>query len=78
MEEHCELIEMQLEVLDTIANPLRIVEGNSGELLAFKEIEQGKYLVTVYKEFSGDGFIITSFLTRRINNLNRRKQIWPV
>lgn len=68
---------MRLDVLDTIANPLGIVEGNKGELLSFKEIETGKYLVAVYRELSGDGFIITAFMTRRINSLHRRKKLWP-
>jgi hypothetical protein len=75
---HNELTKMKLDVLDTIANPMSIVEGYKGELLAFKETESEKYLVTIYKELSEDGFVITSFLTRRINNLNRRKQVWPV
>ena len=77
IEEHCELAGMRLDVLNTIANPIRIVEGNSGELLAYQEIETGKYLVVVYRESADDGFIITSFLTRRIYSLNRRKQRWP-
>lgn len=77
-EEHCELAGMRLDILDTIANPLCIVEGQKGELLAFKEIETGKYLVAIYRELSEDGFIITGFMTRRMNTLNRRKQIWPV
>jgi hypothetical protein len=75
-EEHFELADMRSEVLDTIANPLRIVAGQQGELLAFREIEIGKYLVVIYREFSEDGFIITAFMTRRIQALNRRKQVW--
>lgn len=77
-EEHCELAGMRLDLLDTITNLLRIVEGQQGELLAFKESETGKYLVAVYRELPEDGFVITGFMTRRINTLNRRKQIWPV
>jgi hypothetical protein len=77
-EEHCELAGMRLEVLDTAANPLRVVAGHVGELLALKEIEAGKYLVAVYRELPESGFIITAFMTRRIHSLNRRKQIWPL
>jgi len=77
-EEHCEMTGMRLDVLDTIANPSEIVEGQRGELLAFKEIQTAKYLVAVYRELSEDGFIITSFMTRRVNALNRRKKLWPV
>lgn len=68
---------MRLEVLNTIANPLRIVEGHHGERLALREVETGKYLVAIYREWLEDGFVITSFLTKRVNTLNRRKQLWP-
>jgi hypothetical protein len=37
----------------------------------------GKLLVVVYREAGGDGFVITAFLTRRLSQLDRRKQIWP-
>jgi len=77
IEEHCELAGMRLEVLNTVANPLRIVTGHGGELLAFQEVESGKYLVVAYRELTQDGFIITAFLTRRIQTLNRRTMIWP-
>ena len=76
-EEHCELAGMRLEVLETIANPFRILEGGDGELLAVREIEKDKFLVVVYRELNNDGFIITAFLTRRIKSFNRRKQVWP-
>jgi len=76
-EEHCELAGMRLEVLENIANPLRILEGGDGELLSIREIEKDKFLVVVYRELNNDGFIITTFLTRRIKSFNRRKQAWP-
>lgn len=68
---------MRLEALETIANPGRILEGGDGELLAVRETEKGKFLVVVYRELIDDGFIITAFLTRRQQYLNRRKQSWP-
>ena len=76
-EEHCELAGMRGEILETIADPLRIVAGNRGELIAVREVEPGKFLAVPYREVGADGFIITAFLTRRINTLNRRQQIWP-
>jgi hypothetical protein len=76
-EEHAELAGYRYEVLETVAQPQRILEGGAGELLAIRQVEQGKYLVVVYRELDGDGFVITAFLTRRINSLNRRKQLWP-
>lgn len=76
-EEHEELVDFRLEVLETIANPVRIYAGGAGELLAAREIEAGKWLVAVYRELGDDGFVITAFLTRRITALERRKQLWP-
>ena len=76
-EEHCELAGLRLEVLDTIANPIRIVEGGDGERLAVGEMEPGKALVVVYRELDNDGFVITAFLTRRTQYLDRRPQLWP-
>lgn len=40
-EEHCELAGMRLEVLETIAKPVRIYEGDGGEHLATKEVDIG-------------------------------------
>ncbi len=72
IEEHCELAGMRLEVMDTIANPLRILAGGAEELLALRETSSGKYLVVVYREFEKDGFIITAFLTSKIQFLIRK------
>jgi hypothetical protein len=76
-EEHTELVGMRLNVLETVANPERILQGKYSALLAVSEMTAGKYLVVVYNEQEDDGFIITAFLTRRTNSLNRRKQVWP-
>jgi len=76
-EEHCELAGMRLEVLDTVANPSKILAGGAEELLALREVAPSKYLIVVYREFEKDGFIITAFLTTRTQSLNRRRQLWP-
>lgn len=76
-EQHCEMAGWKSEVLETIAFPERILSGNDGECLALHEVETGKWLVVVYREQDGDGFVITAFLTRRIRSLDRRKQLWP-
>ena len=60
-EEHCELAGLRLEVLETVANPSRVLAGGKGELLAVREISSAKYLVVVYRELENDGFIITEF-----------------
>lgn len=78
-EEHTEMAGYYYEVLETIQDPDSIYIGKSEELLSVKEINQGKYLVVVYKEISKkDGFVITAFLTRRFKQIERRKKIWPL
>ncbi len=81
IDEHGELADRRQQVLDTLAEPERILEGGAGELLAVREVEAGKAMVVVYRELveaePHDGFIITAFLTRRIASLDRRKQLWP-
>lgn len=77
-EEHCELAGRREDVLETVSDPLRILAGNQGELMAIRETESGKFLVVPYREMESDGFVITAFLTRRVRSLNRRKQVWPL
>jgi len=73
-EEHCELAGFRREVLETIAHPARIYEGNQGELLALKPLSDNKWLVVVYKEIDDtDGFVITAFLTKRLQAFQNRR-----
>lgn len=65
------------DVLETITDPYMILEGHYGVLMAIREILKDKYLVVVYRETGHDGFIITSFMTRRQRFSERRKKIWP-
>jgi len=76
-EEHAEMAGYLYDVLETIQEPLTIFEGNSSELLAAREIENGKFIIVVYRELSKeDGFVITAFLTKRWKQIERRKKIW--
>jgi hypothetical protein len=76
-EEHSEVAGYYFEVLETVEEPEAIYEGKTGECLAVRETEKGKYIVVVYREVSmEDGFIITAFLTRRKMQLERRRKIW--
>ncbi|WP_157094577.1 hypothetical protein [Picosynechococcus sp. PCC 7117] len=60
-----------------IANYDQIIFGNDGALMAIREMEAGKVLVVIYKEKRpDDGFMITAFLTRRLNSLNQRIEVW--
>jgi hypothetical protein len=77
IDEHGELFALHDDVLQTVAAPDRILEGGAGELLAVRMVEPAKWLVVVYREMDGDGFIITAFLTRKFRSLDRRRQLWP-
>ncbi len=74
---HGELADMQQDVLDTISEPERVLAGGAGELLSVREIEAGKWLVVAYRELEDDGFVITAFMTRRQQSLDKRDQLWP-
>jgi hypothetical protein len=76
-EEHCELAGLRLDVVETVANPDRVLSGKEGEFLAVREITPGRHLVVVYREAEGDGFIITAFVTSKTKSLDRRVQVWP-
>jgi hypothetical protein len=77
IEEHGELADLRQEVLHTVEEPERIVEGKAGELLALRELEAGKSLVVVYRELVDDGFVITAFSTSKLRSFEKRKQVWP-
>lgn len=76
-EEHGELAADPLPLLQTIEEPERVFMGRSGELLATRAAGPGKWLVVVYREEAGEGFVITAFLTSRWTSFSRRPQVWP-
>ena len=76
--EHDDLVGLKDDVLRTVGEPGQILAGSQGELLAVRQIRQNKWLVAVYKELSAsDGFVITAYLTSRVEKLERRTVIWP-
>jgi hypothetical protein len=76
-EEHSEVPHLIDEVIGTIANPETVVAGAGGELLAVRSAGDQRWLVVVYRENSGDGFVITAFLTSRWRSIARRRQLRP-
>jgi hypothetical protein len=68
---------LQEAVLEAVSDPHRVIVGGDGEMIAIREVEDGKWLAAVYREMEDDGFIITAFLTRRTRWFERRKQLWP-
>lgn len=66
------------EVLLTVADAQSVFAGNKGELLALRMVEADKALVVIYRELGqDDGFILTAFVSRRLESLRRRRQLWP-
>ncbi len=66
-------------VLETIADPDYVQEGDDGELLAVRLYEHTpltrKHLVVAYREVGAtDGFVLTAYFTRRPSA--RRLTIW--
>ncbi len=77
VEEHSEMAGYYFEILETVEEPEAIYEGKTGEYIAIRGIAEGKYIVAIYRELSKeDGFLITSFLTRRKKQFERRRKIW--
>jgi len=75
VENHDEMAGYYDEVLQTVEVPDYIIKGYRGALIALREIEEGKFIVVVYKEFESDGFIITSYFSRKIK-LEREEILW--
>jgi len=63
------------KVLDAIERPTWILRGYAGALMAVLTLGRQKYLHVLYREISqDDGFIITAFISRKVN---RNAIIWP-
>jgi hypothetical protein len=76
-EEHSEMAGYYFEVLETVESPEVIYQGYTGEYIALREIETGKFIVVIYREMNKeDGFIITAYLTKRKNQFGNRIKLW--
>ncbi len=65
------------DVLEVLANPDAVYEGDQGELLAVSSRLGAPQLVVVYREASEeDGFVITAFFTTRVRQIERRRLVW--
>ncbi|MBA2277695.1 MAG: hypothetical protein H0W06_08000 [Chloroflexia bacterium] len=76
---HPELTTLRAQVLETLADPETIKQGDSGELLAARFYAQtpltSKWLVVAYSEIDQtDGFLLTAYLARRLSA--RRTTLW--
>jgi hypothetical protein len=75
VENHDEVAGLSDEILLTVEDPDFIVKWWVDELLAVKKIND-KHLVVVYKELENNGFIITAFITKKVDKLLRRGVVW--
>jgi hypothetical protein len=63
------------KVLDAVERPTWILQGYAGALVAVLTVGRQRYLHVVYRELSReDGFIVTAFISRKVN---RSAIIWP-
>lgn len=78
MENHNDMAGYYYDVLETVADPAWVFEGDEDELWAVKLITKRKALLVIYKESKkhNDGFIITAFFTAKIKKLLKRRIIW--
>jgi len=75
VENHDDLAGYYDDVLLTVEEPDYVVEGYKGAFVALREVEAGKFLAVVYREFEYDGFVITAYFSKKIN-LERERIIW--
>ena len=73
---HPELTGLRAMVLETLGQPAEVRAGSGGEFLAISRMVDGRSLVVVYRELTGDGFVVTALLTRRTAALGRRRLVW--
>jgi len=63
------------KVLETLAEPLDVIEGKIGETLALREYAKTnitrKTVVVVYRD-EPDGFVITAFFTSKPEKIRRK------
>jgi len=62
-------------VLDAVEHPTWVLRGYAGALAAVLTLGKKGYLHVVYRELDpNDGFIITAFISRKVN---KRVIVWP-
>ena len=77
VEHHDDLAGHFHDVLETVASPEAVYEGDAGELLAVSMLRGSRVLVVVYREVDrDDGFVITAFFTSRVRQIERRRLVW--
>lgn len=76
---HPEIADYYYDILEAIENPDTIYEGSGDAKIAIKKFKEGRnrFVVVVYKELSKtDGFVITAYLSTRIQEFQKKKILW--
>ena len=75
---HPEVADLYYEILQAITEPKTVYDGGEGELIAVKAIPGlSKFIVVVYRQHEPlDGFVITAFVTKKLNYLSKKRVIW--
>jgi len=78
VENHDDIAGYYFDVLETVANPRWVFQGNEDELWAVKLVSKKKAMLVIYKELKkeNDSFIITAFFTTKIKKLLKRRILW--
>jgi hypothetical protein len=76
VETHDEMAGRYDEVLSTVEAPDYIMQGYRDALVALKTIGRKKFIAVIYKEIGlKDGFVITAFLTGKIQ-IEKEVVLW--
>jgi len=75
---HNDLASYYFEVLETVAHPELVLEGDAGELWAIQHFSRQKVMLVIYREYprQNDGFIVTAFFTTKLKKLFKRRILW--
>jgi hypothetical protein len=76
---HPEIADYYYEILEAIENPKIIYAGNYGGLIATSQLIEhiNMFIVVIYKEISkDDGFVITAYLSNKVQKFNKKKILW--
>ncbi len=78
VENHDDMAGYYYDVLESVSNPTWVMEGDQDDLWAVKLISKTKAILVIFKEDKeiNDGFIITAFITTKLNKVLKRKFIW--
>jgi len=62
-------------ILEAIEQPMAVLKGYAGALVAVHPLGRNRYLHVVYKEVNQeDGFVVTAYVSLKYN---RNQTIWP-